>query len=127
MRCRDITANPAPQVTQGEAIESSRKIAETLLPKNEFTIVELGNAEAMRETIHDLAKLFQQFRALQEEDRVAADIVRSVSPGRLSEVNTFEFTTAVTQSFAASIAQVIAQSQRSTRDLLARPPVAIVR
>jgi hydrophobic/amphiphilic exporter-1 (mainly G- bacteria), HAE1 family len=49
-----ITANPAPNVTQGEAIESSRKLAESLLPANEFTIVELGNAEAMRETINSL-------------------------------------------------------------------------
>ena len=77
-------------------------------------------AAEMREAIHDLAQLLQRFKALQEEDRVAADIVRSVSPARLTEVNTFEFTTGVTQTFAAIIAQVIAESHRSEKDLAAR-------
>lgn len=49
-----ITANPASTVPQGEAIETSRKLAEALLPASDFTLVELGNAEAMRDTIHSL-------------------------------------------------------------------------
>jgi HAE1 family hydrophobic/amphiphilic exporter-1 len=50
----EITANPPHGVSQGEAIARSRKIAESILPANEFTIVELGNAQAMRDTISSL-------------------------------------------------------------------------
>jgi len=50
----EITANPAPGVSQGEAIARSRQIAEKVLPPNEFSLVELGNAQAMRDTINSL-------------------------------------------------------------------------
>lgn len=50
----EITANPAPGVSQGEAIAKSRQLAESILPKSEFSIVELGNAQAMRDTITSL-------------------------------------------------------------------------
>jgi HAE1 family hydrophobic/amphiphilic exporter-1 len=49
-----ITANPAPGVSQGEAIARCQEIANRVLPAHEFTVVELGNAEAMRETINSL-------------------------------------------------------------------------
>jgi multidrug efflux pump subunit AcrB len=47
-RAIEITATPAPGVSQGEAV------AERLLPKDDFEAVELGNASAMRETINGL-------------------------------------------------------------------------
>src|SRR5581483_3770204 len=49
-----ITAGPAPGVSQGEAIELCQQIADRILPANEFTVVELGNSQAMRETIDSL-------------------------------------------------------------------------
>jgi multidrug efflux pump subunit AcrB len=61
-----ITANPAANVTQGEAIDFARRKTEEILHQktgpgkapeavpHDFTIVELGNAEAMRETINSL-------------------------------------------------------------------------
>jgi HAE1 family hydrophobic/amphiphilic exporter-1 len=48
-----ITASPATGVSQGEAIEVCQQIAERILPDG-FTIVELGNAQAMHETIRSL-------------------------------------------------------------------------
>jgi HAE1 family hydrophobic/amphiphilic exporter-1 len=50
----EITATPAPGVSQGEAIARCQQIAERVLPEQEFTVVELGNAQAMRETINSL-------------------------------------------------------------------------
>ena len=55
----EITANPAPGVSQGEAIAAAQKIAEEVTAKyrsagNDFEVVELGNAQAMRETIRSL-------------------------------------------------------------------------
>src|SRR5262249_12995449 len=50
----EITASPAPGVSQGEAIARCQKIAEKGLPAQEVTIVELGNAQAIRETIRSL-------------------------------------------------------------------------
>ena len=50
----EITASPAPGVSQGEAIERCRQVAERTLPPDEFQMVELGNAQAMRETIQSL-------------------------------------------------------------------------
>jgi multidrug efflux pump subunit AcrB len=50
----EITASPAPGVSQGEAIERSRQVAGRVLPADEFQVVELGNAQAMRETIRSL-------------------------------------------------------------------------
>jgi len=50
----EITASPAPGVSQGEAIERCRQVAEKTLPADEFQLVELGNAQAMRETIQSL-------------------------------------------------------------------------
>src|SRR5205823_4209466 len=50
----EITASPAPGVSQGEAIERCRQVAERTLPSDEFQMVELGNAQAMRETIQSL-------------------------------------------------------------------------
>jgi HAE1 family hydrophobic/amphiphilic exporter-1 len=50
----EITASPAPGVAQAEAIERSRAVAESVLPADEFQVVELGNAQAMRETIRSL-------------------------------------------------------------------------
>jgi multidrug efflux pump subunit AcrB len=50
----EITAAPAGGVSQGEAIERCRAIAEKVLPKDEFTVVELGNAQAMQDTIRSL-------------------------------------------------------------------------
>jgi HAE1 family hydrophobic/amphiphilic exporter-1 len=41
-------------VSQGEAIERCRQIAQRVLPKDEFTVVELGNAQAMQDTIRSL-------------------------------------------------------------------------
>jgi HAE1 family hydrophobic/amphiphilic exporter-1 len=50
----EITANPGREVSQGEAIARSQEIVNEVLPKNEFTVVELGNAQAMHETIRSL-------------------------------------------------------------------------
>jgi multidrug efflux pump subunit AcrB len=50
----EITASPAPGVSQGEAIARCQAIAGKVLPPNEFTVVELGNAQAMHETIRSL-------------------------------------------------------------------------
>jgi multidrug efflux pump subunit AcrB len=50
----EITAAPAAGVSQGEAIERCRQIAQRVLPKDEFTVVELGNAQAMQDTIRSL-------------------------------------------------------------------------
>jgi multidrug efflux pump subunit AcrB len=49
----EITANPAPGVSQGEAIERVEAIIKDVLPE-EATVVEMGNAKAMRETIDSL-------------------------------------------------------------------------
>jgi multidrug efflux pump subunit AcrB len=49
----EITASPAPGVSQGEAIERCQQLARDVLPK-EATVVELGNAQAMHETIQSL-------------------------------------------------------------------------
>ncbi len=49
----EITASPGPGVSQGEAIARCRQIAREVLPDG-FTMVELGNAQAMRETITSL-------------------------------------------------------------------------
>jgi HAE1 family hydrophobic/amphiphilic exporter-1 len=49
----EITANPAPGVSQGEAIEQSRKIAQEVMPEDAI-IVELGNAKAMQDTMNSL-------------------------------------------------------------------------
>jgi HAE1 family hydrophobic/amphiphilic exporter-1 len=50
----EITASPAAGVSQGEAIERCRQLAERVLPQDEFQVVELGNAQAMTETIRSL-------------------------------------------------------------------------
>src|SRR5262249_54383583 len=50
----EITASPAPGVSQGEAIAKCREIAERVLPPHSSQVVELGNAQAMRETISSL-------------------------------------------------------------------------
>jgi multidrug efflux pump subunit AcrB len=49
----EITASPAPGVSQGEAIAKCQEIAERVLPEG-FNLVELGNAQAMHETIRSL-------------------------------------------------------------------------
>ncbi|MFM7114727.1 MAG: efflux RND transporter permease subunit, partial [Planctomycetota bacterium] len=49
----EITANPGPGIAQGEALDRARKIAAEILPA-QVTLVELGNAQAMRETIDSL-------------------------------------------------------------------------
>src|SRR5262249_38765459 len=49
----EITANPAPGVSQGEAIARCQEIAAQVLP-DDCTVVELGNAKAMHETIESL-------------------------------------------------------------------------
>jgi hypothetical protein len=78
-------------------------------------------AEQMRHIIQDLAGLFQQFRALEEEDRVAADVIRSVAPHRLNEVTTFSWTTGTDGNFQQAIAQVISESVRTEKALEKRP------
>lgn len=50
----EITANPATGVSQGEAIAACRRILAEILPRDEFRVVELGNAEAMEQTIRSL-------------------------------------------------------------------------
>src|SRR5262249_13438654 len=50
----EITASPAPGVSQGEAIERCQQIAREILPQDRFSIVELGNAQAMHDTINSL-------------------------------------------------------------------------
>lgn len=50
----EIVANPAPGVSQGEAIERCQQIAREILPDERFQIIELGNAQAMHETILSL-------------------------------------------------------------------------
>ncbi len=50
----EITANPAPGVSQGEAIAFCRQLVRDVLDEEEFRIVELGNAKAMEETINSL-------------------------------------------------------------------------
>jgi HAE1 family hydrophobic/amphiphilic exporter-1 len=54
MRKIEITARPMPGVSQGEAIAECQAIAERMLPAHEFSIVELGNAQALRETMESL-------------------------------------------------------------------------
>src|SRR5262249_40422328 len=49
----EITANPAPGVSQGEAIAHCQRIIQEVVPE-ECTVVELGNAKAMHETITSL-------------------------------------------------------------------------
>ena len=50
-------------------------------------------AEELRNLIAHMGELWHRFRALQEEDRVEADVIRSISPDRLGEINTFSWTT----------------------------------
>jgi HAE1 family hydrophobic/amphiphilic exporter-1 len=50
----EITARPAPGTSQGEAIGRCRQIAERVLPSDKFSIVELGNAQAMQESMQSL-------------------------------------------------------------------------
>src|SRR5262249_18158844 len=49
-----ISASPAPGVSQGEAIARCQEIIQRNFPETGFTMVELGNAQAMRETIDSL-------------------------------------------------------------------------
>jgi multidrug efflux pump subunit AcrB len=50
----EITANPAPGISQGDALKFTRAIMLKHLPESEGNIVELGNSLAMRETIQSL-------------------------------------------------------------------------
>src|SRR4029450_12820450 len=52
----EITASPntGAGVSQGEAITKAQEVADRGLPPSEFRVVELGNAQAMRETINSL-------------------------------------------------------------------------
>ncbi len=50
----EITANPATGVSQGEAIAFCRQLVQGVLSKDDFRVVELGNAKAMEETINSL-------------------------------------------------------------------------
>jgi multidrug efflux pump subunit AcrB len=50
----EITANPAPGVSQGEAIARCQAVVNEVLPSGGFTSVELGNAQAMHATIRSL-------------------------------------------------------------------------
>jgi HAE1 family hydrophobic/amphiphilic exporter-1 len=50
----EITASPAGEVSQGEAIARCQQILDEVLPKDQYTTKELGNAEAMHETIRSL-------------------------------------------------------------------------
>ena len=84
-------------------------------------------ATQIREQIAQVAELWRRFQVLRREDQELRDVVRSVNQNRLTETPTFSWSVGVDQAFGSAIAEVIAQSQRSTRDLLARPPVAIVR
>jgi multidrug efflux pump subunit AcrB len=52
-RTVEITANPARGVSQGEAITRCREIAAKMLPEG-FDVVELGNAQAMEQTMRSL-------------------------------------------------------------------------
>ena len=49
----EITANTAPGVSQGEAIRRCQEIVGRILPQG-YTAVDLGNAQAMRETLERL-------------------------------------------------------------------------
>src|SRR5262245_3246290 len=49
-----ISASPAPGISQGEAIARCHDIIQKNFPESGFTMVELGNAQAMRETIDSL-------------------------------------------------------------------------
>jgi multidrug efflux pump subunit AcrB len=49
----EITANTAPGVSQGEAIRRCQEIAQGVLPQG-YSVVDLGNAQAMRETLDRL-------------------------------------------------------------------------
>src|SRR5262249_5786412 len=49
----EITANPAPGVSQGEAIQEVEKMIQDVLG-DDGTYVEMGNARAMRDTINSL-------------------------------------------------------------------------
>jgi multidrug efflux pump subunit AcrB len=53
-RAIEITATPAPGVSQGEAVAACQEIAKRVLPGEDYEAVELGNASAMRETINGL-------------------------------------------------------------------------
>jgi chromosome segregation ATPase len=77
-------------------------------------------AAQMRVVLGRLAELFHRWRVLQEEDRVAADVVRSLSPGRFAEVTTYSWSTGIDQNFAAAIAQVIGEHHRSVAEALKR-------
>lgn len=50
----EITANPSPGISQGNALEACRAIMLKHLPQAEGNVVELGNSLAMRETIRSL-------------------------------------------------------------------------
>lgn len=50
----EITASPAHDVSQGEAIARCQAIANEILPNYASNIVELGNAQAMHDTINSL-------------------------------------------------------------------------
>ena len=77
-------------------------------------------ADGIRVLLQEVAELWQRFQVLRREDEQLRDVVRSTAPTRMTEVTTFAWTTGVDQTFAAAIAEVIAQSQRSTQDALAR-------
>ncbi len=49
-----VSASPGRGISQGEAIAKAQEIADRVLPDTGFHVVELGNAQAMRETIDSL-------------------------------------------------------------------------
>ena len=81
----------------------------------------------IRNLIGQVAELWGRFQVLREEDRVQADVVRSISPGRLNEVTTFSWTTGVDQTFAGAIETVITQCHRVNKELLLREKIRGVR
>jgi HAE1 family hydrophobic/amphiphilic exporter-1 len=50
----EITASPGPDISQGEAIAKCKEITQSILPEDQFTVKELGNAQAMKDTIRSL-------------------------------------------------------------------------
>lgn len=67
--------------------------------------------------VEEIDDVFHRYQILQQEDRVAADIVRSLDANRLGEVPTFSWSTGLTESFALAIGQVVSECQRAEKEL----------
>lgn len=116
---RDDLADGQRRLARLDGLLANAAVEDALRSRQNAQAAGIQVAQEIRDCLARLGELWRRWTVLRDEDRVAADVVRSVAPERFGEMPTFAWATATDTNLQPAIEQVLREAER-TRGALSK-------